>query len=211
MTNLQLQLPLSICLIFSVNFVQSSVLSWQIVIWAMPKLYFTFSYRMRSVILELFMPQYRLDMLASRYSECTFFNIFWLNTLFIGLLRRRTVVFAAMLLISIGNGNLRACITTLGARQFTLPDQKQGLERYFSHYYFFYTLGILLSKIVPPAVRTETQCFGKADCYLAVFGLLGTLFLASWCKKMNIFRTQFLRFFQHHIDFSCFLNRVAIL
>jgi dipeptide/tripeptide permease len=133
----------------------------------------------------------------SRYSESIFGDRVWF--LFISLLLShsyslRTVVLAALLLISIGNGNLRACITTLGGRQFTLPEQKQNLERYFSHYYFFYTLGILLSKIVPPAVRTETQCFGKPDCYLAVFGLLGALFLASWSKTtlLTILKTVLL-------------------
>lgn len=89
-------------------------------------------------------------------------------------------MYVSLLLISIGNGNLRACITTLGGQQFTLPEQKPQLDQYFSHYYFVYTLGILLSKIFPPEVRSVTTCFQEEVCYTAVFGMLCLMFFASW-------------------------------
>uniref|UniRef100_A0A6M2DX68 Putative h+/oligopeptide symporter n=1 Tax=Xenopsylla cheopis TaxID=163159 RepID=A0A6M2DX68_XENCH len=89
-------------------------------------------------------------------------------------------VFAALLLISLGNGGIRACVTSLGGSQFTLPTQSGALDDYFSHYYFVYTMGVLLSKLAPPAVRARTSCFNMTECYTAVFGLLAGSFLLAW-------------------------------
>ncbi|ALC45712.1 CG9444 [Drosophila busckii] len=82
--------------------------------------------------------------------------------------------------IAVGNGAVRACITSLGAMQFKLPEQAIYLAEYFSFYYFVYYFGVFLSKILPPLVRANTQCFGKSECYPAVFGTLGSSFLIAW-------------------------------
>lgn len=89
---------------------------------------------------------------------------------------------SSLIMIAIGNGSIRACITSLGGQQFEMPEQKNELNRYFSHYYFIYSAGIMLSKIIPPAIRAQTHCFGKTECYMAVFGALSTIFLAAWSK-----------------------------
>lgn len=94
----------------------------------------------------------------------------------------RPLAVSSLILISIGNGCIRACITSLGGSQFELPSQSKGLDQYFSHYYFIYSFGILLSKIIPPEIRAQTQCFGKTDCYTAVFGTLGAFFVIAWCE-----------------------------
>lgn len=54
------------------------------------------------------------------------------------------------------------------------------LDQYFSHYYFLYTAGILLSKIFPPQARHISSCFGEDICYTGVFGILCLMFFASW-------------------------------
>ncbi|XP_064554796.1 solute carrier family 15 member 1 [Drosophila montana] len=82
--------------------------------------------------------------------------------------------------IAVGNGSVRACITSLGALQFKLPEQSAHLTEYFSFYYFVYYFGIFLSKILPPLVRANTQCFDKTTCYPAVFGTLGSSFMVAW-------------------------------
>lgn len=92
--------------------------------------------------------------------------------------------------IAVGNGSVRACITSLGALQFKLPEQSVHLAEYFSFYYFVYYFGIFLSKILPPLVRANTQCFDKVTCYPAVFGTLGSSFMLAWCK-LN-FKVKFL-------------------
>lgn len=99
----------------------------------------------------------------------------------------RPLLFSSLILIAIGNGSIRACITSLGGNQFQLPEQVNSLNNYFSHYYFMYYMGILLSKLVPPAIRAHTQCFGKDDCYMAVFGALGLVFLMCWCECKSIY------------------------
>lgn len=98
------------------------------------------------------------------------------------------MVSLSLLLISIGNGSIRACITSLGAKQFEVPDQNKLLSDYFSHYYFVYYMGIFMSKIIPPMIRAETSCFGKDGCYPAVFGALGSVFMMSWSKFLTYFQ-----------------------
>ncbi|XP_030374437.1 peptide transporter family 1 [Scaptodrosophila lebanonensis] len=90
------------------------------------------------------------------------------------------LVSIALLFIAVGNGSIRACITSIGALQFKMPEQAVHLAEYFSFYYFVYYFGIFLSKILPPLVRVNTQCFDKPECYPAVFGTLGAAFLVAW-------------------------------
>ncbi|XP_037812068.1 solute carrier family 15 member 2 [Lucilia sericata] len=90
------------------------------------------------------------------------------------------LVSISLLFIAIGNGSSRACLTSLGAIQFQLPQQAKQLAEYFSLYYFVYYVGIFLSKILPPMVRANTTCFNKSGCYPAVFGTLGTSFFVAW-------------------------------
>ncbi|XP_065354872.1 solute carrier family 15 member 2 [Calliphora vicina] len=90
------------------------------------------------------------------------------------------LVSISLLFIAIGNGSSRACLTSLGAIQFQLPQQAKQLAEYFSLYYFVYYVGIFLSKILPPMVRANTTCFNKTGCYPAVFGTLATSFFVAW-------------------------------
>ncbi|XP_037949776.1 solute carrier family 15 member 1 [Teleopsis dalmanni] len=90
------------------------------------------------------------------------------------------LISASLLFIAVGNGSIRACITSLGALQFKVPEQACQLAEYFFLYYFVYYFGIFLSKILPPLVRANTQCFNKNGCYPAVFGTLATSFMLSW-------------------------------
>ncbi|EDW37996.1 GL12281 [Drosophila persimilis] len=90
------------------------------------------------------------------------------------------LVSIALLFLAVGNGSIRACITSLGALQFKMPEQAVHLSEYFSFYYFVYYFGIFLSKIIPPLVRANTQCFDKVECYPAVFGTLASAFMMAW-------------------------------
>ena len=95
-------------------------------------------------------------------------------------------------MIAIGNGSLRACITSLGGHQFKLPEQKVELDRYFSIYYLVYYVGILLSKVVPPEVRVSVHCFGRQSCYTAVFGMIAVVFLISWSKTFSPYYSSYI-------------------
>lgn len=98
------------------------------------------------------------------------------------------LVSISLLLIAVGNGSIRACITSLGALQFKVPEQSRQLVEYFSLYYFVYYFGIFLSKLLPPLVRAKTQCFNKNGCYPAVFGTLAFSFLLAWSKFPNYWK-----------------------
>uniref|UniRef100_A0A1A9WRS8 Major facilitator superfamily (MFS) profile domain-containing protein n=1 Tax=Glossina brevipalpis TaxID=37001 RepID=A0A1A9WRS8_9MUSC len=86
------------------------------------------------------------------------------------------LVSTSLLFIAVGNGSTRACVASLGALQFQIPEQAKQLAEYFSLYYFVYYVGIFLSKILPPMIRANVQCFNKIDCYPAVFGTLASSF-----------------------------------
>lgn len=90
------------------------------------------------------------------------------------------LIIGSLVFIAIGNGSSRACVTSLGAQQFTLPGQAKQLAGYFSLYYFVYYVGICLSKILPPLVRVRVHCFQRNTCYLAVFGVLAGSFFTAW-------------------------------
>lgn len=92
------------------------------------------------------------------------------------------LVSTSLLFIAVGNGSTRACVASLGALQFQVPEQAKQLAEYFSLYYFVYYMGIFLSKILPPMVRANVQCFNKSDCYPAVFGTLASSFFLGWSK-----------------------------
>lgn len=119
---------------------------------------------------------------------------------------------SSLILIAIGNGSIRACITSLGGQQFQMPEQSKQLDQYFSHYYLIYSAGVLLSKIIPPAIRANTQCFGKDECYLAVFGSLSVIFLTAWRKfcLCCLSNTHWLMLMCVHI-FSYLPERYALL
>lgn len=93
----------------------------------------------------------------------------------------RFLVSISLLFIAIGNGSSRACLTSLGAIQFRMPQQAKQLAEYFSLYYFVYYVGIFLSKVLPPMIRANTTCFNKTGCYSAVFGTLAISFFIAWC------------------------------
>lgn len=102
------------------------------------------------------------------------------------------IVYLSLWLISVGNGSIRAIITSLGASQFKMPAQSKGLEDYFHRYYFVYTAGVLMSKTVTPSIRGMTKCFGRDNCYLAVFGVISTMFLLCF-GKLRCTRTMSLK------------------
>lgn len=114
------------------------------------------------------------------------------------------------MLIAIGNGSLRACITSLGGHQFKLPEQKADLDRYFSVYYLVYYVGILLSKVVPPEVRVSVHCFGRQSCYTAVFGMIAVVFLISWSKIYFCYK-RFYSFIKEFLYFRFLFNWTVFL
>ena len=82
-----------------------------------------------------------------------------------------------LLLIALGTGGIKSCVSAFGGDQVKQGDETI-LSSYFSLFYFAINSGSLISIFLTPILRTSVQCFG-ADCYAASFGLPAVLMLCS--------------------------------
>lgn len=82
-----------------------------------------------------------------------------------------------LLLIALGTGGIKPCVSAFGGDQFT-ASQEHLLQSYFSIFYFAINLGSLLSMIVTPILRGDVSCFGH-DCYMLAFGVPALLMILS--------------------------------
>lgn len=76
-----------------------------------------------------------------------------------------------LILIAIGSGGIKPCVTTFGADQFKTPEQSSRLITYFSLLYFLVSLVIMVSMALTPILRADVQCFGDDNCYPLAFGV----------------------------------------
>ncbi|XP_018017235.1 solute carrier family 15 member 2 isoform X2 [Hyalella azteca] len=74
-----------------------------------------------------------------------------------------------LVLIAIGTGGIKPCVSAFGGDQFVLPQQARELAAFFSIFYFSINLGSLLSTVISPLLREHTTCFND-QCYFAAFG-----------------------------------------
>lgn len=74
-----------------------------------------------------------------------------------------------LLLIAIGSGGIKPCVSAFGGDQFILPQQEQQLSTFFSIFYFSINSGSLISTILTPVLRSSVTCFGDKTCYSLSF------------------------------------------
>lgn len=72
-----------------------------------------------------------------------------------------------------------ATIITLGAGQFG-PTQKKQREDYFAWIITIKHAAGIISGFLGPALRTHIHCFGRTDCYPAVYGFSVALALCHF-------------------------------
>ncbi|XP_020904110.1 solute carrier family 15 member 2-like isoform X1 [Exaiptasia diaphana] len=82
-----------------------------------------------------------------------------------------------LLLIAIGTGGIKPCVSAFGGDQFS-SDQEHLLQSFFSIFYFSINAGSLLSMLITPLLRGDIQCFGK-NCYSLAFGVPALLMLVA--------------------------------
>lgn len=82
-----------------------------------------------------------------------------------------------LILIGIGTGGIKPCVSTFGADQFR-PDQEKERFTFFSAFYFMINLGSMISIILTPILRADVHCFG-AECYPLAFGVPALLMFIS--------------------------------
>ncbi|XP_031574670.1 peptide transporter family 1-like [Actinia tenebrosa] len=82
-----------------------------------------------------------------------------------------------LLLIAIGTGGIKPCVSAFGGDQFP-SDQEHLLQSFFSVFYFAINAGSLSSMLLTPVLRGDVQCF-RDDCYSLAFGIPALLMLLA--------------------------------
>ncbi|XP_025836565.1 peptide transporter family 1 isoform X2 [Agrilus planipennis] len=91
----------------------------------------------------------------------------------------RTMTLIGLLLIAVGSGGIKPCVSAFGGDQFTLPYQASQLSKFFSVFYFSINFGSFISTFVTPILREDVKCFGDDSCYSLAFAVPGVLMVIS--------------------------------
>ncbi|XP_013391914.1 solute carrier family 15 member 1 isoform X2 [Lingula anatina] len=83
-----------------------------------------------------------------------------------------------LLLIGIGTGGIKPCVSSFGGDQF-LANQAHLVASYFSLFYFAINAGSLISTFITPVLRADVHCLGANDCYLLAFGMPAALMIVA--------------------------------
>lgn len=94
----------------------------------------------------------------------------------------REISILGLLLIAIGTGGIKPCVSAFGGDQFKLPQQQDQLAKFFSIFYFSINAGSLISTLLTPVLRENVKCFGVDSCFPLAFGVPGILMIVSLSK-----------------------------
>lgn len=86
------------------------------------------------------------------------------------------------MIIAIGTGGIKPCVSAFGGDQFVLPQQEVQLAKFFSLFYFAINSGSLISTFLTPVLREDIKCFGQDNCYSLAFGIPAILMVVSLGK-----------------------------
>ncbi|XP_078043528.1 peptide transporter family 1 isoform X2 [Augochlora pura] len=84
-----------------------------------------------------------------------------------------------LVLIAIGTGGIKPCVSAFGGDQFVLPQQEHYLSTFFSIFYFSINFGSLISSFLTPELRKGVKCFGENSCYSLAFLVPAVLMVFS--------------------------------
>jgi solute carrier family 15 oligopeptide transporter 1 len=79
-------------------------------------------------------------------------------------------------------------VATFGGEQFVMPYQKKEMTMFFSLFYAAVNCGSLISVLLTPILRAETQCFGQESCYPLAFGVPAVLMCVAVSKLFLYFK-----------------------
>lgn len=88
-----------------------------------------------------------------------------------------------LLLIALGTGGIKPCVSAFGGDQFILPQQELQLATFFSMFYFSINAGSLISTSITPVLREKVHCFDEDSCFSLAFGVPGVLMVVSISKS----------------------------
>ncbi|GAB1869931.1 Solute carrier family 15 member 1 [Camponotus japonicus] len=89
----------------------------------------------------------------------------------------RELSIVALLLVALGTGGIKPCVSAFGGDQFILPQQERQLALFFSLFYFSINTGSLISTLLTPVIR-DTECFGD-ECFSLAFLIPAILMIVS--------------------------------
>lgn len=98
----------------------------------------------------------------------------------------KLVTIFGLLLIAIGTGGIKPCVSAFGGDQFKLPEQAKFLATFFSLFYLSINIGSLISTTLTPILREDVHCFGETSCYSLAFGVPGVLMVLSVGKLKEL-------------------------
>lgn len=84
-----------------------------------------------------------------------------------------------LLLVALGTGGIKPCVSAFGGDQFVMPQQELQLAKFFSMFYFSINAGSLISTAITPILRQDVHCFGEQSCFSVAFGVPGILMIVS--------------------------------
>lgn len=111
-----------------------------------------------------------------------FFSIFQCTLYFIC----RELSIVGLLLIAVGTGGIKPCVSAFGGDQFKLPQQEKQLQQFFSLFYFAINSGSLISTFLTPVLREDVECLDQDTCYPLAFGVPAVLMILSVCKYKQL-------------------------
>jgi len=86
--------------------------------------------------------------------------------------------FIGLVIIAIGTGGIKPCVSSFGGDQFS-PTQQRQKDSFFSLFYMAINVGSLLSTIITPLIRSNVSCFGMEECYALAFGIPAILMVVA--------------------------------
>ena len=81
-----------------------------------------------------------------------------------------------LVLIAIGTGGIKPCVSALAGDQFVLPQQQKQVARFFTIFYLCINLGAFLANLITPELRI-IHCLGEKDCFPLAFGVPAAMML----------------------------------
>lgn len=99
------------------------------------------------------------------------------------------MTFIGLVLIALGTGGIKPCVSAFGGDQFILPQQERYLSVYFSLFYFAINTGSLISTFLTPVLRNDVSCFGEKSCFSLAFFVPAVLMIVSIGEQFVIIRS----------------------
>lgn len=84
-----------------------------------------------------------------------------------------------LVVIALGTGGIKPCVSAFGGDQFARPQQNKQLEQFFSIFYFAINAGSLISTFLTPILREDVECFGQSTCFPLAFGVPAILMVVA--------------------------------